>query len=266
VKKAIETEAARLTALLENGEQVRQETRSFDANKETTSATREKEDADDYRYFAEPDLTPFHLEDDFIETIRQSIPALQEERIKKYMAEWKLSLYDATVLTEERAFADYFEGVVSCLRPANAVEGSLVRYKAAANWMLGPVRSWLNETGMEITGFPVTTEQLAGLILLIDSGKIGFSVASSKIFPQFLEEQGKTAEQVATELNLLGEPDPAIIEEIIDRVLEKFAGKVTAYKKGKKGLLALFVGEVMKQSKGKADPKLTNELLLEKLK
>ncbi|MEO6612618.1 MAG: Asp-tRNA(Asn)/Glu-tRNA(Gln) amidotransferase subunit GatB [Chitinophagaceae bacterium] len=266
VKRAIEVEAERLTGLLEKGERIRQETRSFDANKETTSATREKEEADDYRYFAEPDLTPFHLEDEFIESIRQSLPALQEERVKKYTAEWELSSYDAAVLTEDKTFADYFEELIACLTSPGGGEGMKLRYKAAANWMLGPVRSWLNEPGHEIVGFPVTTEQLAGLILLIDSGKINFSIASSKIFPQLLEESGKTAEQIATEQNLLQQSDLSVISGIIDKVLEKFAGKVTEYKKGKKGLLALFVGEVMKQSKGKADPKLTNELLLEKLK
>ncbi len=274
VKRAIEVEAERLTGLLEKGETILQQTRSFDANKETTFATREKEDADDYRYFAEPDLTPFHLEDDFIESIRQSIPALQEERVKKYTIEWQLSSYDATQLTEEKAFAEYFEEVISLLPSPRSGEGQGMsqgrrqgmRYKAAANWMLGPVRSWLNETNNEITTFPITAERLAELILFIDSGKINFSIATSKIFPQLLEEPSKTAEQIATEQNLLQESDINAIGEIIDKVLEKFAGKVTEYKKGKRGLMALFVGEVMKQSKGKADPKLTNELLLEKLK
>jgi len=256
VKRAIETEAKRLIDILEKGDTIVQQTRSFDANNGTTFAIRDKEDADDYRYFAEPDLTPFHLQDEFIERIRKSIPALPEERIKKYIAELKLSPYDAAVLTEERNFSDYFEAVIQHT-PNN---------KAAANWMLGPVKSWLNDNAKEIDAFPLTAEQLASLIVLIDSGKVNFSVASTKIFPELIKSPAKTPEQIATEQNLIQQSDASSIEPLIDGVLEKFADKVVEYKKGKKGLLALFVGEVMKQSKGKADPKVTNELLLEKLK
>jgi aspartyl-tRNA(Asn)/glutamyl-tRNA(Gln) amidotransferase subunit B len=256
VKRAIEAEADRLISLLENGETIIQQTRSFDANNGTTFAIRDKEDADDYRYFAEPDLTPFRLQDEFIERIRQSIPALPEERIQKYTAGLQLSEYDATVLTEEKSIADYFENITT--HTAN--------YKAAANWMLGPVKSWLNEQAKEMDAFPLRPEQLAALISLIDAGKVSFSVASSRLFPLFLQHSDKTPEELAIANNLIQQSDVSAIEPIIDAVLEKFADKVVEYKKGKKGLLSLFVGEVMKQSKGKADPKLTNTLLLEKLK
>jgi aspartyl-tRNA(Asn)/glutamyl-tRNA(Gln) amidotransferase subunit B len=256
VKRAIEWEAKRLIDLLENGGTVVQETRSFDANNGTTFATREKEDADDYRYFPEPDLAPFHLDNDFIESIRRSIPVLQQERIRSYTSAYQLSEYDAQVLTEEKAYSDYFETITQ----------STSNYKAAANWMLGPVRSWLNENNKEITAFPVSPVQISALIKLIDEGKLNFSVASAKIFPELLKTPGKDPGQIATDLNLLQQSDAGSIEPIIEKVLEKFADKVTEYKKGKKGLLSLFVGEVMKQSKGKADPKVTNELLLEKLK
>ena len=266
VKRAIETEAKRLIDMVEKGETIIQQTRSFDANNGTTFAIRDKEDADDYRYFAEPDLTPFHLQDEFIERIRKSIPALPEERIKKYIAELQLSEYDAAVLTEERNFSDYFENVISFLPSIRSGEGQGVRPKAAANWMLGPVKSWLNENGKEIDAFPLSAKQLALLIALIDSGKVSFSVASTKIFPELIKNPAKTPDQIATEQNLVQQSDVSAIGPLIDAVLEKFADKVIEYKKGKKGLLALFVGEVMKQSKGKADPKVTNELLLEKLK
>jgi aspartyl-tRNA(Asn)/glutamyl-tRNA(Gln) amidotransferase subunit B len=256
VKRAIETEAKRLIDLVEKGETIIQQTRSFDANDNTTFAIRDKEDADDYRYFTEPDLTPFHLQNEFIERIRQSIPALPEERIKKYITELQLSTYDATVLTEERSFSDYFETLIK----------HTTNNKAAANWMLGPVKSWLNENGKEIESFPLSAKQLASLIILIETGKVNFSVASTKIFPELIRNPDKTPEQIATEQNLIQQSDVSAIGPLIDTVLEKFADKVTEYKKGKKGLLALFVGEVMKQSKGKADPKVTNELLLEKLK
>ena len=255
VKRAIEHEAARLIGLLKKGETIIQQTRSFDANKGTTFAIRDKEDADDYRYFADPDLTPFQLKDDFINEIEQSIPALQQERIKKYTSAYQLSVYDATQLTEEKQFSDYFEKLIQ----------HTDNYKAVANWMLGPVRSWLNENNVEIDAFPAQASSMAALIKLVDDGKLSFSVASTKVFPRLLKEPAKNPEKIATENNLIQQSDAGSIEPIIDEVLEKLADKVTEYKKGKKGLLALFVGEVMKRSKGKADPKMTTELLLKKL-
>ncbi len=256
VKRAVDAEAKRLIDMLEKGQTISQQTRSFDANTGTTFAIRDKEDADDYRYFAEPDLTPFELQDEFIEKIRKSIPALPEQRIQQYTSSYLLSEYDSTVLTEEKAFADYFEGII----------GHTENYKAAANWMLGPVKTWMNEEAKEIEGFPLQPAKVAELIGLVDSGKVSFSVASGKLFQHLLKEPLADPAQLASQLNLLQESDVSAIGPIIDKVLEKLADKVAEYKKGKKGLLALFVGEVMKQSKGKADPKLTNQLLLEKLK
>src|SRR5258706_2064106 len=256
IKKAIEFETRRLIGQLEKGEKIIQQTRSFDATTGASFSIREKEDADDYRYFAEPDLTPFELQDDFIKTIRKSIPALPEERIKKYMTALQLSEYDAEVLTDEKEFSDYFEQTI--LYTPN--------YKATANWMIGPVKSWLNENNKEIREFPVNPKQLAELISLVDTGKVSFSVASTKIFLQLINDPSKSPENIAIEQNLIQQSDVSAIEPIIDKILEKYADKVKEYKKGKKGLLALFVGEVMKQSKGKADPKVTSELLLGKLK
>ncbi|MGZ8511685.1 MAG: Asp-tRNA(Asn)/Glu-tRNA(Gln) amidotransferase subunit GatB [Chitinophagaceae bacterium] len=256
VKRAIDFEAQRLVAMQEKGETIIQQTRSFDANNGTTFAIRDKEDADDYRYFADPDLTPFLLEDDFIETIRGSIPALQEERVKKYTTVWQLPEYDAYVLTDDREFADYFERIIE--QSSN--------YKAASNWMLGPVKSWLNENNKLINEFPLTPGTIAKLIQMIDTGKVSFSIASGKLFSYLLNNPAKEPEQIAIEQNLVQQSDINSLEPIINEVLEKHAGKVIEYKKGKKGLLSLFVGEVMKRSKGKADPKATNEILLEKLK
>ena len=256
VKRAVDAEAKRLIDMLEKGQTISQQTRSFDANTGTTFAIRDKEDADDYRYFAEPDLTPFELQDEFIEKIRKSIPALPEQRIQQYISSYQLSEYDSTVLTEEKAFADYFEGIIRHTE----------NYKAAANWMLGPVKTWMNEEAKEIEGFPLQPAKVAEMIGLVESGKVSFSVASGKLFQHLLKEPLADPAQLASQLNLLQESDASAIGPIIDTVLEKLADKVAEYKKGKKGLLALFVGEVMKQSKGKADPKLTNQLLLEKLK
>ena len=267
VKKAVEVESKRLMDLLENGENILQQTRSFDADRGTTFAMRDKEEADDYRYFPEPDLTPFHLKDDFIESIRKSIPVLQPGRIKKYISDYKLSEYDAHVLTEEKNFSDYFEQVVIGLNsfppPLEGVGGCS---KAAANWMLGPVKSWMNEHNNEIVDFPVKASAMASLIDLVSSSKVSFTAAATKIFPGLLAEPEKEPGKLAIEMNLFQDSNVSSIEGLIDGVLEKFPEKVKEYKKGKKGLLSLFVGEVMKASKGKADPKITNDLLTAKLK
>ncbi|MFI5132915.1 MAG: Asp-tRNA(Asn)/Glu-tRNA(Gln) amidotransferase subunit GatB [Chitinophagales bacterium] len=271
VKRAIEAEAKRLTDLLNKGENITQQTRGFDANSGTTFAIRDKEDADDYRYFPEPDLTPFQLQDDFIETVRQTIPVLQKERAGKYISELQLPEYDAAVLTEEKSFSDYFDKIISFLPSPQSGEGpdsyrEVVRCKVAANWMLGPVKSWLNENNKPIESFPVLPERIALLIELVDSGKLSFSVASTKVFSQMIADPSGTPEQIAIEQNLVQQSDALQLMPIIEEVLNQHADKVMEYKKGKKGLLALFVGDVMKRTKGKADPKVTNELILEKLK
>jgi aspartyl-tRNA(Asn)/glutamyl-tRNA(Gln) amidotransferase subunit B len=256
VKRAIEHEAERLINILEKGETIVQQTRSFDANNGTTFSIRDKEDADDYRYFADPDLTPFSLQDSFIENIKQQIPALPAERIHHYKSAFQLSDYDAANLTEEKAFSDYFEQLAVYSK----------HYKAAANWMLGPVKTWLNDNNKEIEAFPIPAQQLCKLIELVQTDKVSFSAASSKIFTQLLLEPGKSPEQMAIDNNLIQLSDTGELGQVIDNILQKMEAKVQEYKKGKKGLLALFTGEVMKQTKGKADPKIANKILLEKLK
>ncbi|HEU4573587.1 MAG TPA: Asp-tRNA(Asn)/Glu-tRNA(Gln) amidotransferase subunit GatB [Chitinophagaceae bacterium] len=256
VKKAIEYEAKRMIDLLEDGVSIQQQTRSFDADKGITFATREKEDADDYRYFPEPDLTPFHLDDSFIQKISDALPALQEERIQRYITEFGLTEYDAAVLTDERSVADYFEQVVRHTK----------NYKAAANWLSGPVKSWLNDNHAAIGDISITPAQLAVMIGMVDEGKLSFTAASSRLFPALLRNSGSEPESLAASLNLFQESDASAISELVEQVLQKHVEKVKEYKKGKKGLVSLFVGEVMKLSKGKADPRLTNELIIEKLK
>lgn len=255
VKRAIDFEAERLMHLLEQGATIRQQTRSFDAGNGTTFAIRDKEDAEDYRYFADPDLPPFDLKDAFIETIRASLPALPAGRIRKYMDEYQLPEYDAHVITEERDTADYFESILEHTK----------NYKAAANWMLGPVKNWLNENNASIQAFPLKPAQVAALIQCVDSGKVSFSIASTRLFHLLLQQPEAQPLALAEANNLIQQSNTADLEPVIDAVLERLAAKVAEYKKGKKGLLALFVGEVMKQTKGKADPKKTNEILLKKL-
>lgn len=255
-RKAVEYETERLTGMLERGEEIRQQTRTLDVATGKTFAIRDKEDADDYRYFADPDLPPFNLTDDFIESIRLTIPELQRERISRYMRDWNLPVYDARVITEDIDMAGYFETI--CQSTAN--------HKAAANWMLGPVKSWMNEQGADISALPVKPAVIAALIALVDSNKVSSSSASSRLFQHLLVNPGDDPAVAAASLGLIQESSTDELGPLVDQVLQQFEAKVAEYKKGKKGLLALFVGEVMKRSKGKADPKVTNQLLLEKLK
>lgn len=256
VKRAIEAESVRLVQVLESGGHVIQETRSYDAMSGNTFAMREKEEADDYRYFPEPDLAPFHLTEEFIEKVQRTIPLLPEERVRKYTKDLGLSAYDAGLLTDERGIADYFE---------KAITGT-THYKAIANWIQGPVKTWMNENNKTIQEFPLLPEKLAALAVLTESGKISFSAASGKLFAELLKNPGADPGDLASQYDLLQQSDMAEILPVVENVLEKFADKVKEYKNGKKGLLALFTGEVMKQSKGKADPKMVNTLLLDKLK
>lgn len=264
VKRAVEHESHRLIGLLEQGQQVIQQTRGFEADNGTTYAIRDKEDADDYRYFADPDLLPFDIGDDFISRIREAVPSLPEQRISKYVSEYSLPEYDARVITEERELSDYFEKVIISFS-TNGRKWAPAEIKAAANWILGPIRSWMNDNSSEITSFPVQATTIAKLVLLVEEGKLSFSAASSKLFPYLVNHPEADPAGAAKELELFQQSGTDFLEPVIDKVLEKYADKVIEYKKGKKGLLSLFVGEVMKQSKGKADPKITNELILKKL-
>ena len=256
VKKAIEFEADRLIGLVENGEIIQQQTRSFDADKGTTFSLRSKEDADDYRYFPEPDLTPFHISDQYLEEIRSSMPELPETLEKKYINSYHLSAYDARVICDDRDLAAYFESTV----PVTA------NHKSVANWLLGPVKSHLNETNIGITGFILQPAQLVRLIDLVEKGQVSFSNASSKVFQALLTDPTQDPLELARQLNLLQESDTGSIEAWVDEAMASMPEKVKEYRSGKKGLIGLFAGEVKKLSKGKADMQIVNLLLEEKLK
>jgi aspartyl-tRNA(Asn)/glutamyl-tRNA(Gln) amidotransferase subunit B len=255
VKRAIEYESRRMMDALENGQPILQETRSFDALNGTTFSMRNKEEANDYRYFPDPDLPPFQLTGSFLEEIRQSLPALPEQLMAKYTAEFNLSPYDAEVITDDKETADYFENLIL----------HTDSYKAAANWMLGPVKSYLNERSASIAEFPLSPALLARLIRLVEEGKLNFSTASSRLLPVLLKEPGRDPFELATEMNLVQSGDAEEIQAWVMQALERMPDKVKEYKSGKKGLIGLFIGEVKKISKGKADPKRTGELLLETL-
>ncbi len=255
VKRAIDVEVNRLIEIVESGEKVLQQTRSYDAGNNTTFALRSKEEADDYRYFADPDLTPFHLTNAFLEDIKAALPPLPEELEKKYITTFNLPVYDAEVICGDKALVDYFEKMVQ--HTAN--------YKAAANWLMGPVKSYLNENSIDIEAFPLSPEKIVSLIQLTDDGKVNFSIASSKIFMGLIASPEKDALQIATFLNLLQESDSSSIAAWVDEAIAKMPAKVLEYKNGKKGLIGLFAGEVKKISKGKADMAVVNKMLAEKL-
>jgi aspartyl-tRNA(Asn)/glutamyl-tRNA(Gln) amidotransferase subunit B len=255
VKKAIEYEIQRMMEMVERGEAITQQTRSFNADNDTTFAIRDKEEANDYRYFPEPDLTPFNLTEDFIKSIQQALPPLPEQLFASFRQQYNLPEYDARQLTEEKSIADYFENV--------AVINS--NYKAISNWLLGPVRQYLNENNFSFAELLLQPASLAQLISLVEEGKVNFSVASSRILPLLLSGTDKSPLEHAQELNLIQVKDSNEIESWVDEVINKMPDKIAEYKKGKKGLMGMFVGEVKKISKGKADPQVSMKLLEEKL-
>lgn len=254
VKKAIEYEIERMIAMADKGEKIIQQTRSFNAEDDTTFAIRDKEEANDYRYFPEPDLTPFMLTEEFISNIKSELPALPEELYVKYTA-LGLSEYDARQLCDEKSTAEYFEAV-----------GKLSNnYKAIANWICGPLKQMANEKNLSINEVGLAPETLAALVAIVEEGKLNFSVASTKVLHAVIDNPGIHPLEVATKLNLLQVSDSSDVAAWINEVLNKMPEKVSEYKKGKKGLIGLFVGEVKKISKGKADPKIATSLLEEKL-
>lgn len=255
VRKAIEYEVKRMIALAEKGEPIQQQTRSFDATNDTTFALRSKEEANDYRYFPDPDLPPFIVSEEQVKTIKASMPQLPEELVERYKQAYSLSDYDARGLCDDRETIRYFESVIA----------TTPHYKAVANWLLGPVKSYLNEQAMGITAFPLAPATLAALVGLVESGRLSFSVASSRLMPQLIEQKSADPMAVATALNLLQDSDASAVAAWVDEVLAKMPDKVAEYRKGKKGLIGLFMGEVKKISRGKADPKVATQLLTDKL-
>lgn len=254
LRKAIDHEVLRMIELKEKGEAILQQTRSFDASSETTFSIRTKEDADDYRYFADPDLPPFVVTEEMIESIRKRLPELPEQKKERLIREYALTEYDALQLTEDETISTYFES-------AAALSSS---YKTIANWVIGPVRTTFLETNS--TELKISPAALINLIQLIENGTISHTAAVQQLFPALLQNPDQDPTQLASEMNLVQERDTDTLQQIIDEVLTAYAEKVAEYKKGKKGLIGLFTGEVMKKSGGKADPKMVQQLLVEALK
>ncbi len=255
-KRAIEYEANRQINLLESGGEVVQQTRSYDAvNNHTNIILRDKEDAHDYRYFPEPDIPPIVIGDEELEAIRANLPKLPKDLFARFTTDMGLSDYDADILTSDKATADLFL----------ALSQKNKNYKAAANLIINPIRSYLNEKGWESNQLDISVEKLQSFIELIESNKVSAAIAYQRIFPELPLQKDKTPLQIAEGLGLIQNADEDFLVTIVEAVIAKYPDKVAIYRKGKKGLLGFFMGEVMKASKGKAEPKATNQLLREKL-
>jgi aspartyl-tRNA(Asn)/glutamyl-tRNA(Gln) amidotransferase subunit B len=256
IKKAIESESKRLIALHRKGEAILQQTRGLNENDFTTYAIRTKEDEDDYRYFPEPDLPPFFITNEMIEAIRLQMPASAEEIKKELLQQYQLTEYDALQLSDDIDLGNYFR----------AITKETNNYKAGANWTLGSVKNYISANDLSLDEFRVQPIAIAQLINLIDEGKISFGTASQKILPELINDPSLNIETFIEEKGLKLETSDSQIDLLIQTALEKHSQKITEYKKGKKGLISLFVGEVMKLSKGNVDAKLVTEKIIEKLK
>ncbi len=254
VEKAINYEVARQIDLIESGGKVKQETRLYDPDKGETRPMRSKEEANDYRYFPDPDLLPVELSDEFIEGVRATLPELPDQKAARFASQYGLSIYDAGVLTASRELAAYYEEV------ARQVPGEP---KLAANWVMGELAAALNKDGVEITAGKLSADRLAGLIK-----RIADQTISGKIAKEVFEAMwagGAGADAVIEEKGLRQITDTSAIEKAIDEVMAKNPGQLAEYRSGKDKLFGFFVGQVMKATQGKANPAQLNELLKKKL-
>jgi len=253
VQKAIDYELRRQAQILDEGGRVVQETRLFDSTKGVTFSMRSKEEAHDYRYFPEPDLVPVVVTKEVIESIGKAIPELPDAKRERFAMDYGLPEYDADMLTQSRAMASYYEEAVKlCGQP-----------KAVSNWMMGELMRLLNADNKEIEDGPVKPRRLAGLIKMISDGVISIKIAKT-VFEE-MYKTGKDAETVVKEQGLVQVSDTGAIEAIIDGVIKANPAQHADYKAGKEKLFAFFVGQVMKASKGKANPDVVNQLLKKKL-
>ena len=251
LRHAVEIEIQRLTAMSERGETILQETRSYDADAGITFSIRTKEDAEDYRYFPEPDLAPFHFTEAYISDVKKQLPLLPEVITSKFIDVYGLSSYDAEQLTEEKDLCDLYESIAQHTKHT----------KQLANLLLGPVRAMLNQSSGDWKSIKISTAYFDELLTLISEGTINFSLAAQKILPRMMADATVAPMSLIQELDLAQDADTDQLHTWAKQVLDAMPDKVEEYKKGKKGLIGLFMGEVKKQSKGKADPKQVTAIL-----
>ena len=253
VERAINYEIERQIELLEDGGEVVQETRLFDTSRNETRPMRTKEEANDYRYFPDPDLLPLEIVPALIEEVRGTLPELPDAKRERFMRDYGLDAYESTVLTASRAVADYFEAVAAQCADA----------KLAGNWVMGELSGALNKAGLDITEAPVSADMLAALLMRIKDNTLSGKIAKD-VFEAMWNGEGE-ADAVIEQRGLKQLTDRAPIEAMIDEIIAANPGQVEQFRAGKEKLMGFFVGQVMKASKGQANPQLVNELLKEKL-
>ena len=256
MQMAIEYEANRQVDLIEEGKTIDQETRLFDTKKNETRSMRSKEDAHDYRYFPDPDLLPLEVSDEFVNKLKSEIPELPDDKKKRFINEFKLSAYEATILVSDIEIAKYFEEVVAKM-------GKNKDMKLAGNWITGELFAVLNSKNLEITQSPVSAKNLAILVNLIKNGTISGKIAKT-VFELMLKND-VDPQKIVEEKSLKQQSDPKVLEELIDKIINNNREKAIEYKQGKEKLFGFFVGQAMKASGGKANPQLINEILKKKL-
>ena len=254
VERAINYEIERQIDILEDGGQIIQETLLWNADKGKAAPMRGKEEAHDYRYFPDPDLMPVLVDDKWKGEIQNSMPELPDKKRRRFIDEYNLSIYDAEVLTSNKDIADYFEEV---LQETN-------QFKIVSNWVMGEVSAYLNEKKISINEFPIRPKNLGKLINLIQKNVISGKIAKD-VFMDMLDGD-KDPEQIIKEKNLVQISDTSEIEKIIDSILDKNPSQVKQYLSGKEKVFGFFIGQIMRETKGKANPKIVNEMLREKLK
>ena len=256
VRRAMDFEFSRQQKVISNGGKIIQSTLNFDADQGTTSPMRSKEEANDYRYFPDPDLAPIAISDEWLNQIKADMPALPAEIAKQLVSGYGVTASEAAMLAEDSDLLAYF----------NAASPATDNKKSLVNWLTGSIRALLNEQGITISEFKLSPGQLAEVINLVDGKKITQQIATQQLLPMLQDTPDSDVLALAIEKNLLIEDNGDELTAYADQVLAKYEAQVQAYKKGKKGVLGLFVGEVMKLAKGKADPQKVNELIQEKLK
>jgi len=253
MEMAIAFEAKRQVELLESGKKIDQETRLYDTKKNTTRSMRSKEDAHDYRYFPDPDLLPLNLDKSLIDKLKKELPELPDQKKERFIKEHNLSPYEANILVSEKEISEYYEKVIK--------ESDK---KLATNWIIVELFAVLNKKNLPISESPISAKNLSSLIKMISSGKISGKIA--KVVFEKMQNGDRDPNQIVEKEGLIQQSDPKELEQIILDVLSKNQDKVTQYKSGKVKLFGYFVGEAMKISKGKANPKLVNDILKKKLK
>jgi len=254
VEKALQFEIRRQTETIANGGEVVQETRLWNPDKNQTTSMRGKEEAHDYRYFPDPDLLPLVIDDEWIASVKEKLPELPDQKKNRFQDEYDLPPYDAEVLTSSRELADYFE---ACIKDFN-------QPKLVSNWVMGSLLGYLNAQGITIEASLIAPRDLAELLRLMDEGLISGKIAKT-VFEE-MAQSGKPPKQIVEEKGLVQVSDESLIDEVVTRVLSDHPEEVEAYRNGKTKLLGFFVGQVMKATQGKANPKTVNTILSEKLK